>query len=321
MRAATHAEPGFIALEGGDARAEVVPTEGGRLRALHLFGREWLLSGPSAPARSTEHPAAGYGWQECAPCAGGGEMPRWVKGAGGVLFPVGGETRGSVPETAVVTDAEGHKVASTWRGTRAPWVLTRTLLVRADGGVELRYEALTAGPERFPFLWSAWLAMPMSPDTRLQLPDGARTRFSAVRGCEVGADDEAGRARWPRATIGGRPRDLSTPWELPRGAQLTAWLDMAPGRSQVHVLEDDARLTLGFDGGAIPVLGVATDRSGTTRGRRSGLRRATRPALSVVLSLGAPDVYATALGDWQSMAWLVPGEPRRWTVTIRGGSA
>jgi hypothetical protein len=30
---------------------------------------------------------------------------------------------------------------------------------------------------------------------------------------------------------------------------------------------------------------------------------------------------ADALGDWQSATWLVPGEPRRWTVTIRAGSA
>lgn len=325
MSTATQVEPGYIALEGGDSRVEVVPTEGGHVRSLHLFGREWLLEPPKSAMRGARnagvHPTADYGWIECAPVAGGGTVPSWVKGIGGQQSAPGGELRSCMRELTLATDEEGHKLTSTWIGARAPWMLSRTLLVRPDGAVEARYEAQATGRDRLPFLWSLWLTLPLTSDTRLRLAEGARLRVSQHDGCTISAERADGPARWPQLTVDDKPRDLSSPVSLPRRAQLQAWLATSSARSQFQVLEDDAKLSIATDGAGVPFVGVHVDRPGMARARRGGLRRRGVPALTFALSLGAPDTYAQALGDWQSITWLVPGEPRRWTITIRGGAA
>lgn len=324
MSAAPREEPGYIALEGGDSRIEVVPSQGGRVRSLHLFGREWLLPGGEAEHPKHERPPiAGAGWDECAPCAGGGPMPSWVKGVGGQPLPVGGEARRQHADTSLVTDAEGHNVVCVWRGERLPWVLTRTLLVRPDGAVEARYEALTTGKERLPFLWSAWLVFPLAFGTKLRLPDGGRLRIASLSGAEMRGGVMEGDGKWPRVVLDNRSRDLSSPWTVPKATQLGAWLDLGAGRSIIQLWQDDARLTLSCDGAGVPYCGVFIDRSGMQHPRGRGLRlqKLGTPVLALAPSLGAPDTYTEALGDWQSMTWLVPGEPRRWTMTIRGGTA
>ena len=324
MPAATHADPGFIALEGGDSRVEVVPGHGGRIRSLHLFGREWLLPGGAAQEPQSGRAAiAGAGWDECAPSAAGGTVPDWVKGVGGHKLTVGGDARLQVPDTALITDDEGHKVRCTWRGgERMPWVLTRTLLVRPDGAVESRYEALTTGAQRLPFLWSAWLLMPLSAETRLQLPEGGRFRVAAVTGADRPREASTAEGRWPTVVLDNRARDLTTPWAVPKRTQLAAWLDLGSGRSRLQLSQADARLTISFDGAGVPYCGLVLDREGTHHrgGKGQVYDRDGAACLALVPSLGAPDSYTQALGEWQSITWLVPGEPRRWTVTIRGGT-
>ena len=315
--------PGFIALEGGDSRVEIVPELGGRVRSLHLFGYEWLLQGDDASEPRAGRPAlSAAGWDECAPSAGGGAMPEWVKGVGGRALPVGGEARLQIPETTLHTDQEGHKVTCIWRGERMPWVLARTVLVRPDGAVEARYEARTTGNDRLPFLWSAFLLMPLNAKTRLRLPDGGRLRIASLTGATMKGEVMEGEGKWPRLVLDGRTRDLSTPWSVPKRTQLHAWLDMAGGRSMIQLWQDDVRLTVTTDGAGVPYCGFFVDRDGTHHGTRSGLgmRRSGTPALALSPSIGAPDTYSDALGEWQSMTWLVPGEPRRWTMTVRAGS-
>lgn len=316
------AEPGFVALEGGDSRIEVVPTLGGRVRSLDLFDHEWLL--PTTPAtlpRLNQAPVASAGWDECAPSAGGGHVPEWVKGVGGRPLPVGGEARAQVPETTLSTDPDGHKLRCTWRGERMPWELTRTLLARPDGAVEARYEALTTGKDRLPFLWSAFLTFPLTKLTRLRLPDGGRFRVASVEGATLQGDVMEGDGKWPRLVLDEKSRDLSVPWSIPRKAQLGAWLELGAGRSMIQIWEDDKRLTLSFDGAGVPYCGVFIDRSGLQHARKVRLQKIGSPTLCLAPALGAPDNYKDALGEWQSMTWLVPGEPRRWSVTIRGGTA
>lgn len=323
MSAGVNESPGFIALEGGDSRVEIVPLEGGRVRSLHLFGREWLVDGDeSKHSAAGRAPMAGAGWNECAPSAGGGAVPKWVKGSGGKLLPLGGEARLQVPETTLHTDTEGHKVTCVWRGSLMPWVLARTLLVRPDGAVEARYEALTTGTDRLPFLWSAWMLFPLSASTRLRLPDGGRLRIAELEGATMQGEVMEGDGHWPRLVLDGRSCDLSTPWSVPKKTQLAAWLDLGASRSMIQLWQDDARLTLSYDGAGVPYCGVMIDRSGAQRQTGSGFRRAPgSPVLALAPSLGAPDSYADALGEWQSITWLVPGEPRRWSLMIRGGAA
>jgi hypothetical protein len=357
--------PGFIALEGGDSRVEVVPGEGGRVRSLHLFGREWLVAGPAAPDGGL---MAGAGWVEHAPAAAAGAMPEWVKGFGGRANAAGGEALRQRPEVALATESGAHRVTCTWRGRELPWELTRSLLVRQDGAVEARYEARTTGQAKLPFLWSAGLLFPLDAGTRLQLPEGARFRVSALEGAIAGPDPAAAPARsasktpvrapsrtparsgsktparatsrtpsrtpvatvgrdpdpeWPRLRLDGKACDLGSPWSVPRRTLLTGWLDLGGGRSVLQVWQGDERLTITCDGGGVPYCGLTIDRGGTaTAPRRGMLGRMARgePAVMLRPSLGAPDRLADALGEWKSMTWLVPGETRRWTLTLRGGS-
>lgn len=248
-------------------------------------------------------------------------MPDWVKGAGGRALPVGGEARLQLPETRLHTDRDGHQVTCVWRGERMPWVLTRTLLVRPDGAVEAHYEALTTGNDRLPFLWSAQLLFPLTSRTRLRLPDGGRLRISSLTGAALSGGVMEGEEKWPLLMLDGRSRDLSAPWSVPRKTELHAWLDLTGARSVIQLWQDDARLTLSCDGAGVPYCGVAIDRDGAQRKRmnRPAFRHTGEPVLALSPSLGAPDKYSEALGPWQSMTWLVPGEPRRWTMTIRGG--
>ncbi len=316
------AEPGFIALEGGDSRVEVVPALGGRVRSLELLGKEWLFQGGERTLPTVNaHPQSGAGWDECAPSVGGGRVPDWVNGVGGRELPVGGEARAQHPETSIVTDNQGHQVMHTWRGERMPWVMTRTLLMRPDGAVEARYEALTTGKERLPFLWSSWLTFPLTKETRIQLPDGGRFRVATLTGATMKGTVVEGDGKWPRLVLDEKSHDLSTPWRIPRKAQLAAWLDMGSGRSMIQLLQKNARLTISSDGAGVPFCGLFIDRSGMHHAQTRRLLTYGTPTLCLAPSLGAPDNYTDALGEWQSMTWLVPGEPRRWTVTMRGGTS
>lgn len=321
MSPAPRANPGFIALEGGSSRVEIVPAHGGHIRSLHMFGREWLLDGDDTAPKAGRAPQRGTGWDECAPSAGGGTMPEWVKGVGDLLLTVGGIARTQRPETTLTTGAEGHQVTCRWTGTQMPWVLERTILVRPDGAVEARYEALNTGTERLPFLWSAWMTFPLSSRTRVQLPEGARLRVSSVSGAAVREGHEV-TAQWPRLMLDERTRDLTTPWSVPTKTQLSAWVDLGQGQSVMQLIERDKRLTIACSGDALPICGVIVDRNGSQHApRRRLLRPAKRtPTLSLAPALGAPERYDDALGAWQSITWLQPGAPRRWTMTIRGSS-
>lgn len=260
--------PGFIALALGDARVEVVPRQGGRVRSLCLGGHEWL--------------PVGAGWEEC---DGGARLRQ--------------------PETTVAADAEGQRVTCTWRGETMPWVLSRTLLVRADGAVEARYEALTTGHDRLPFLWSAQLLFPLTARTRVRIPDGGRLRVAAVKGAALtGNDAKDGAVPWPRLSLDEKPRDLGEPWSVPRRTLLSAWIDLGGGRSMVQLWQGDEQLTLTFDGAGVPYCGLVIDRP--------------RREITLGPSLGAPAGYEDMLGDRQAVTWLAPGEPRRWTMTLRG---
>ena len=312
--------PGFIALEGGDARVELVPTQGGLVRSLECFGTEWLLAGDELTPKAGTHPWKLSGWVECAPSAGGGTVPEWVKGVGGTVLPAGGTARTQAPETSLATDHEGHKCTMRWTGERMPWQLERTILVRPDGAVEARYEAITTGRERMPFLWSAWITLPLRSSTRLKVSDAGRLRVASLHGAAAGEPREAA-LKWPRLTLDKRLRDLQSPHSVPSKTTLATWVDLATQRNVIQVQDDDARLSVTLAGG-VPYLGVMIDRAGMQQARaRRALRRSGVPSFSLVPSLGAPDRYSDALGGWQSVSWLVPGEPRRWTMTIRGGAA
>ena len=263
----------------------------------------------------------GAGWDECAPAAGGGPVPEWVKGIGGRPVPPGGEARLQSPDVTLCTSDEGHQLRCTWRGERLPWTLTRTLLVRPEGVVEARYEAIATGTNRLPFLWSALMLFPLDVATRINLPNAARLRVHSLTGAELGGGTTTSAHQWPRLTLDGKLRDLSAPWQLPRKTTMTGWVDLGVSRVALQLVHGTSTLSITTDGAGIPHCGVMLDRAGARHGGSRGpFSRSVPPALALSPSLGAPDRYAEALGDWQSITWLVPGEPRRWTMTFRAGA-
>lgn len=137
-------EPGSIVLTGGEARLELVPTLGGRVRSLQMGGREWVL--------------ADEGWEERA----------------------GGEARPVLHEIDLRTDTTGHTLRTVWRGARAPWSLARTLLVRPDGTVDVHYEATAT--ERVRFDWCASLTIPLGKRTSVEWPDASTVTVQVDRG-------------------------------------------------------------------------------------------------------------------------------------------
>ncbi|MFN0098470.1 MAG: hypothetical protein ACKVS7_07340 [Gemmatimonadaceae bacterium] len=316
MTAVRAGAPGTIVLEGGDARVTVVPSHGGRVSTLRVGGREWLLPATSAVAPTAQEPVeAGCGWDECAPAAGGGTLPDVVKAQGARTVPRGGEARLQRPTLDLQTTSEGHVLRMQWRGDALPWTLTRTLIVRRDGVVEATYEAVSLAKQRLPFLWSAHLLLPLSKQTRLRLPDASRFR---VAGAEV-ADriPVAVTTPWPRYEADKKVLDLSAPWMLPKGRIVRGWADLTGGRATVQIQEGELTLAITTDGEGVPFCGVAVDRGGLRHGARGAFARKSAPALALAPSLGAPDRYADALGDWQSVTWLAPNEPRRWSLTFR----
>jgi galactose mutarotase-like enzyme len=317
MTAVRAGSPGTIVLEGGDARVTVVPAHGGRVSALRVGGREWLLAPRSSAAPSAEEMVlAGGGWDECAPAAGGGALPDGVKGQGSrTRVPRGGESRLQRPSVDLQTTSEGHALRMQWRGDALPWTLTRTLVVRRDGVVEAKYEAVALAKQRLPFLWSAHLLLPLSKSTRLRLPDASRFR---IAGPEVSdRTPVAVTTPWPRFEWEKQVLDLSAPWTLPKSRIVPGWADLTGGRATVQVQEGELSLAITTDGDGVPFCGVAIDRGGLRHGARGAFARKSPPALALSPSLGAPDRYADAMGDWASVTWLAPNEPRRWSMEFR----
>lgn len=280
-RSAAHAEePGSIVLTGGEARVEVVPTLGGRVRGLQLGGRDWLLPGE--------------GWEEQA----------------------GGESGPPLRDVELRTGAQGHMLRTVWRGDRAPWTLTRTLIVRPDGVVEARYEAVATGQERLRFTWGAALHVPLEKTTRVHAPDAARFHVGSAEGIAKGEAAPVAVQPWPRLAVGERTHDLSRPWGLPRTAHVGGWLDLAGARSDVQVEQGGRTLRVHADGQLPPHCALRFDRAGARTGVKRGLfTRGPAPALALVPSLGVTDA-AEAAGDARPACWLVPGEPRKWTLTF-----
>ena len=293
------AEPGSITLHGGDARIEVVPAEGGRVRSLQLAGREWLMQG----VRSSAPPSgggvlAGAGWAESAPTA---------------------ETHLPTPSVDLRTSAEGHQLTCVWQGDALPWTLTRTLMVRPDGSVEAAYEARTTGKDRLPFLWRACLLMPLDQRTRLRLPDAMPYEVHSVTGAERDALATAVQP-WPRLTLGGRVRDLSDPWQLPRSSMVATWFAVA-GSLAVRVTQGDRQLSVTMDGEGTPHCGLVLDRAGVRAGAKVGaFSRGLAPAIALMPALGAPDPSVESNGGAKSAAWLTPGTARRWRMVVRAGN-
>ena len=306
-----------------------MPALGGKVRDVILGGRQWLWHNPDVPfslprdSSRYEASATAGGFDECFPTAGSCRLPSWVTGAQRAKLPDHGELWAQPPEVEIVTDADGHSATCTWRGAALPYRFTRRITLHPEGWVAFAYSATNTGAHRIPFVWSSRPMFPLTPRTRIVLPDGALVRVWSQRNAQFGKP--GAEHRWPRLRNGGTLVDLSRPFAA-LGGDYACKLFVELPRSEVRVAveEGDSRLEMLLHGREIPTVGVSINRGGAAsaaRWARWPFGRRTRPPCTVSIepSLGAPESLSDALGAWDDAHWLEPGGTARWGMTWRAG--
>jgi galactose mutarotase-like enzyme len=326
-------EPVTLAAHG--SRIEIVPTLGGKIASLQLGGREWLWTSDVLPwtapdERLAADDEASYvqladtgGYDECLPTVGACRLPADVPGVGGLALPDHGELWSQHAPTERVERAGEPELVTRWRGRRMAYTFARAVAIEADGAVRMRYTLESRATMPLPFLWSSHPLLPLTPDTRLELPIAARVRVWAQHGIDLGG--ERAEHRWPvlRVRDGGRDggkeceRDFTRPARDAAPYACKLFLDLprpAGGVVRLAVEQDDARLEVEVDAREVPNLGLWLNHGGWTpfADRRGYHNLAFEPCI------GAPDPLDAALGEWHGAAWLAPSETRQWTLRWRG---
>lgn len=310
----------------------LVPALGGKITEITLAGRQWLWQNEHAQAgrvrknATYDATADTGGFDDCFPTIDACRLPSWVKGCGDVNLPEHGELWSQAPAVAIETDESGHRATCTWTGTSLPYRVTRRVTVRPDGVVEFAYSAANTGDQRLPFLWSSHPLFPLTPRTRIVLPDGARTRVWSQHGVDFGGT--GAEQKWPRIRAGGSMVDLSHPDDALKKQDFACkvFVDLPRAETVVSLEEGASRLEIRLHGREIPHLGVWINRGGwSPLGKRRGFlgwRRAPRwRNVSLEARLGVPDSLSEALGVWEGAHWLEPGTTARWSMTWRGVGA
>jgi galactose mutarotase-like enzyme len=193
-----------------------------------------------------------------------------------------------------------------------PYEFTRSVRVGAAGEVVMRYAVRNDGDEPLPYIWSAHPLLPLTPSTRLVLPEGARVRVYSQHRIDLGGP--GAEHWWPRATVQKTRKvvDLSRPDAVARRYACKLFLDMPVGAAAVE--EEGARLEVRFDVTAVPNFGLWINRGGwaPSRARRADVNLGFEPCV------GTSDLLSDAVGSWHSARWLEPGEERAWTLEWRG---
>lgn len=333
-----------ITLAAGGSSVELVPALGGKLAAMTLGGRQWLWTSDLLPrvaptdAQAADD-AASYvetadtgGFDECLPTVGACTLPADVPGvAAGVTLPDHGELwtqRAPTERVAAPADAgAGAQSAVTrWTGRRLPYAFERTVTVEADGTVRMAYALTSKAATPLPFLWSSHPLLPLTPDTRLDLPIAARVRVWAEHGVALGG---AGTLhRWPMLRVGDfdatpfgpRQVDFSRPAHVADAYACKLFLDLPrPANATAHrvrlaIEQGGARLECEVDAAEVPHFGLWINHGGWTpfAGGTPYHNLAFEPCI------GSGDALDAALrAPWDSAAWLAPGETRRWTLRWR----
>lgn len=321
---------GTVELRGGNARVVLIPALGGKISELWFGAHQWLWRNPQLPLRAPT-PGASYvltadsgGWDECFPTVGACALPSLVRGAGGRDVPDHGELWSQHPELLLTTGEGGHRAQLTWQGACLPYRFERTVVVTARGDVRCEYGATNLGELKMPFIWAAHSLLPLGGDTRLELPEGARTRVWAEHGIDLGG--VGAEHRWPRMRSGGQLLDLSAPARArPEKFACKLFVDLPPGDQAVRVIEGTQMLTARFTTSEVPQLALWINHGAWNPLPRTSWLPWRKPEpyrnLAFEPAIGAPDTLCDALGAWEGAHWLEPGETRRWTITWSGGDA
>ncbi|MEP7380680.1 MAG: hypothetical protein ABI910_03285 [Gemmatimonadota bacterium] len=309
----TAADFGFLELHGGETRVVLVPSLGGKITQLFMGGREWLWTSDVIPlARGIEgtsylETGDSGGFDECFPTISSCRVPGWVRSFGGIELPDHGELWSQEPRLDFRTEPDGQRAIFTWHGGRLPYRLQRSVRVAPDGRVEMDYVLFNDGTERLPFLWSSHPMFPLTPETRLLLPEGARMRVFARHEIELG--EVRSEHRWPYVRGSGKVHDFVVPFGVAKKYACKLFVDLPEGWATLR--QGDSELAITFDPEQVTHLGIWINKHGWTPFRRDSryLNLAFSPCI------GAPDSLSDALGDWKSAAWVDPKSARRWSTT------
>ena len=316
---------GVAELNGGGTRLSIIPALGGKIAAMELGGRQWLWTSDTIPyaepvdGASYVETADTGGYDECFPTVGACVLPSGIEKYGGLSLPDHGELWAQRPTIDVETLADAQQATCVWTGRRMPYRFTRVVRVDGTDAVTMRYSVTNEGTARLPFLWSSHPLLPLTPETRIELPEGARVRVFAEHGVDLGGT--LAEHRWPRMTVTKKEKkriaDFSHPDAVARNYACKLFLDMPVGRAAV--VEGAARLEVEYDAREVPNFGLWLNRRGWTP-FKGGLFRRARPYLNFAFEpcIGSPDPLSDALVGWQDAHWLQGGETRTWTLTWKG---
>ena len=324
--------PGFVELHGGGSSVVLIPALGGKIRDITLAGRQWLWHHPDVPfvvpadAAAFRGPDDCGGFDDCLPTLSECLLPTWVQGVRTRHLPDHGELWSQQPSFDVAAEEGGPSATCRWTGAAMPYEFRRTVSVRLDGSVMFTYLLANAGTHRMPFLWAAYPVLPLTEQTRIVLPGGARTRIGAQYGIAIGRPGSE--HRWPRLRVGGNLVDLSHPASAQReNYACKLFVDLARADAVIALEEQGVRLEMRLEGGVRPCAGLWIDRGGGRTQRPEGpsrwnvlAPRSRRARSTIVLGpcLGAPDNLSEALGAWDDAHWIEPGATATWTMTWRG---
>ncbi|HET7564399.1 MAG TPA: hypothetical protein VFJ96_05355 [Gemmatimonadaceae bacterium] len=322
MKKANVEAVGSAELRAGETRVVIAPALGGKITALEMAGRQWLWQNDLIPARPPTDDDPSYaesgdsgGYDECFPTVGACTLPTWIPSYGGLVLPDHGELWSQSAAFLLETQAQsgegsGLRATCTWHGRRMPYRFERTVFVDPAGALVLRYAVTNEGTARLPFVWCAHPLFPLTPDTRLVLPESARVRVYTEHGIKLfGSDAEH---VWPRLLTPAGVVDMSRPYDVAKRFACKLFLDMKGGYAAIE--EEGVRLEVTFDASEVPNFGLWINKRGWAPFRRK------RPYVNFAFepSIGAPDTVSDALGGWNSAHWLEGGETRRWGLRWRG---
>lgn len=261
-------------IETEDLRAEVAPQFGARVVSLidRRTGRQWLVPGAMVETPSYLAEAA-RGWDECFPTVSScASAPR----DHGDLWGRPVRMEGS----EAIWDGPG------WRFRRR---------LRAEGArLWARYRVENTGAVPLPWMWSQHLLVDPRPGDRIVL-DGFDT---VIRGGEP--------VDWPH--IAGR--DLTRCGGIEDGFAVKLYARARPGQVTAAVQGPDGGLALGWDGAAMPALGLWLDYGGWPPPPGA-------PVVQVALepTTACADDLDSALTRGEGR-YLSPGATEAWTITL-----
>lgn len=285
---------------------EVVSEVGARVVSLRDLrrDREWLLGGePPSEAEGMSWSNEGvvfsgresFGWDECLPTVS--VCPDPLDAQAPPLRDHGDQWgRGAY----LAIDHEHGVVEHTWSVPRWPYRLSRQLSFEDEQTLLARYQLLSLADEVLPVLWSQHPVFRLEPGTRLELPGVARVVHTGQAGIAMPQE-----TAWPVArSVAGQSIDLSVVYT---GTGWAAKLYAHAPEPVSAIAPDGARLTIDWDRGFAPVLGIWLAYGGWPEGGPACEQVALEPTTSADDHLeGARSAgRAFELGPRAEVAWWV----------------